>query len=73
MRTTLDIDEAVLSAARAKARADGTSVGRALSDIAREALHHSPAVSADFGFPVLHGVPGHEVTDEMVADALDDE
>ncbi len=25
------------------------------------------------GFPVLHGVPGHLVTDEMVAAARDDD
>lgn len=72
MRTTLDIDDAVLSAARAKARAEGISVGKAVSDLARQALEggHVDKVG---GFPVLKGVPGHVVTDELVSAYRDDD
>ncbi|QQS01094.1 MAG: DUF2191 domain-containing protein [Austwickia sp.] len=73
MRTTLDIDDVVLAAARSKARADGVSLGRALSDIAMLGLNAGTGAVPPAGFPVLHGVPGHLVTDEMVAAARDDD
>lgn len=75
MRTTIDIDETVLSAARAKARAEGISLGRAVSDLALQALTRAlPEDDADSGeFPTLRGVPGHVVTDEMVAAYRDDD
>jgi hypothetical protein len=38
MRTTLDIDDDVLSAAKDLARADGKTVGEVLSELARKAL-----------------------------------
>jgi hypothetical protein len=38
MRTTLDIDEDVLQAAKELARAEGKTAGRVLSDLARTAL-----------------------------------
>jgi hypothetical protein len=38
MRTTLDIDDDVLEAAKELARAEGTTAGKVLSDLARRAL-----------------------------------
>lgn len=73
MRTTLDIDDVVLSAARAKARAEGISVGRALSELALRALTAPPDSPSSSGLPVLRGVPGHVVTDELVAEHRDDD
>lgn len=74
MRTTVDIDPVVLSAARAKAAADRTSLGRALSELALAGLRSShPATHAAAGFPVMAGVPGHIVTDELVAEYRDDD
>jgi len=71
MRTTLELDDVVLSAARAKARAEGISLGRAVSDIALAGLALPTATdgpaSAGDGIPVLRGVPGHVVTDDLVA------
>ncbi len=61
--------------ARAKARAEGISLGRAVSDLALRSLG-GPAPTGpadDYDFPVLEGVPGHVITDEMVGAALDDE
>lgn len=63
MRTTLDIDERVLVAARAKADADGTSIGTALSAIALRALER-PAGAG--GFPTFSPTPDHVITDELV-------
>ncbi|GAA4765021.1 hypothetical protein [Microbacterium gilvum] len=73
MRTTLDIDPAVLSVARSKARAEGISLGRAVSDLALRGLAQSdvPATRTR-GFPVLSGSRDHIVTDELVAEHRDD-
>jgi len=74
MRTTLDLDPVVLSAARAKAAAERISLGKAVSELALSGLR---APSSQFttasGFPVLSGVPGRPVTDELVAAHRDDE
>ncbi len=73
MRTTLDIDPEVLSAARAKAHAENISLGRAISELALaglRALH--PELREASGFPVMRGIPGHPVTDKMVTDHRDD-
>lgn len=74
MRTTLDLDPAVLSAARAKARAEGTSLGKAISELALAGIKApgSPQASAS-GFPVLRGVPEHPVTDDLVSAYRDDD
>lgn len=75
MRTTLDIDDVVLSAARSKARAEGISLGRAVSDLALAALSRpsSESTGSQGGFPILRGVPGHVVTDDLVAAHRDDD
>ena len=73
MRTTLEIDPVVLSAARARAKASRVSIGRALSDLALEGLGASKATVRDRGgFPILTGNPAHRVTDELVAEHRDD-
>lgn len=73
MRTTLEIDDRVLIAARSKAAAEGVSLGRAVSDLALRALE-GPATGVErAGFPMLPSVPGHVITDEMVAAHRDDE
>lgn len=74
MRTTLDLDPVVLSAARAKAQAERTSLGKAISELALAGLK-SPGSSraSASGFPVLSGVPEHPVTDDLVASYRDDE
>ncbi|MFT4229453.1 MAG: hypothetical protein QM602_04110 [Microbacterium sp.] len=74
MRTTLDLDPAVLSAARAKASAEGISLGRAVSELALRGLRARRSQrSTQTGFPVLSGVPGHPVTDDLVASHRDDD
>lgn len=71
MRTTLDLDEAVLSAARSLASAQKISLGAAVSELARRGL----GVPGDRGsvdlvysgpFPVLVGDPERLVTPELV-------
>lgn len=77
MGTTLELDDAVLAVARAKAAADGTSLGCAVSELVRRGLSASgPALTssaAPAGFPVLRGSPGHVLTSELVAQHAEDD
>ena len=72
MRTTLDLDPVVLSAARARAKAERISLGRAVADLALAGLTAPQSSPAD-GFPVLTGNPEHLVTDELAATYGDDD
>jgi hypothetical protein len=72
MRITVDIDDDVLSAARALAARDGSSIGKALSVLAREAL--TRPVTGKKGRIPTFDVPADAppITDEMVCAALDE-
>ena len=69
MRTTLDIDDDVLQAARELAKAEKTTVGQLISELARRGLTQPSdsdmqSVEIVDGIPVL---PGRKiVTNEMV-------
>lgn len=74
MRTTLDIDDEVLAVARSKARHEGVSLGRAISDLAKAGLETPPsAVRTRNGFPVVDGPTGHVITLELVNRYRDDD
>lgn len=73
MRTTLDLDERVLAAARSKAQADGTSLGRAVSELALAGLSARGRSPGRAGFPVVKGAPGHVLSDELVEQLRDGE
>ncbi|NLG20505.1 MAG: hypothetical protein GX555_03610 [Actinomycetales bacterium] len=75
MRTTLEIDDQVLAAARSLARSRGISLGAAVSELARRGL--TPAVEGRLDthyspFPVMVGDEAVLVTDELVAELRDD-
>lgn len=53
MRTTLDLDESVLTAARALARDEGISLGTAVSRLARAGLDVHIGSITKTGFPVF--------------------
>jgi hypothetical protein len=54
MRTTLDIDDDVLQAAKELAATQGTSMGKVLSDLARKGLSPArPKVRIRNGVPLL--------------------
>lgn len=74
MRTTLDLDPTVVAAARSKARSEGISLGRAVSELALRGLARAGA-GADIvdGFPVLAGAPGHVLIDDDVERLRDDD
>ncbi len=77
MRTTLDIEDDVLAAAKALARRQRKSVGTVISELARRGLNQVPAVAgvaepaAFYGFDPLPE-RGVVVTDALI-DLLRDE
>jgi hypothetical protein len=71
MRTTLDIDDGVLAAARAIAEAENRSLGSVISELARRGL--VPAQRSTGAFPTFD-VPADAapITPDMVDRALDE-
>ena len=53
MRTTLDLDEDVLQAAKELAEARGTTAGKVISELARKALAPARAARTRNGVPLL--------------------
>jgi hypothetical protein len=73
VRTTLDIDDDVVAAARELAAGQRRSLGSVISELARRGL--TPAqVEADGGLPVIRVPAGTPpITPEMVRRALDED
>ena len=72
MRTTLDLDDDVLAAAKALAGHRGMTASQVLSDLARKGLAAGrPKARVRNGVPLLPTMPGRIVTPQMVEDALD--
>ncbi|HEV2375762.1 MAG TPA: hypothetical protein VGS19_26800 [Streptosporangiaceae bacterium] len=72
MRTTLQIDDDVLEAARQIATADGRSIGTVISELARRALRPTP-IKPDVAFPMFDvAVDAPPITPADVARALED-
>ncbi|MGI8672101.1 MAG: CopG family transcriptional regulator [Luteitalea sp.] len=57
MRTTLDLDDDLMEAARELAAARGTTAGRVISDLVRQALEARPRTSSRNGVPLLPARP----------------
>ena len=76
MRTTLEIDDDVMQAAKDLARLKNQGIGKAISDLARRGLvpEVSPIVELRDGIPVwIHGPGAVPITSEMVRNLSDDE
>jgi hypothetical protein len=73
MRTTLDLDEDVVLAARELAASERRSLGSVVSELARRGL--TPAsVSVEDGLPVIRVPTGSPpITADMVRRALDED
>ena len=73
MRTTLEIDDDVVMAARELAALERRSLGAVISELARRGLTPS-AIESDDGFPVIRVPAGTPpITPEMVRRALDED
>ena len=74
MRTTLDIDDDVLQAAKELAFMCKKTTGQVLSDLARKALEPAPEIRVRNGVPLLPHRPGApRTTVEDVERLLDEE
>jgi hypothetical protein len=73
MRTTLNIDDDVVAAARELAEGESRSLGSVISELARRGL--TPArVESEDGLPVIRVPPGTPaITPSMVRRALDED
>jgi hypothetical protein len=57
MRTTVDLDDDLLEAAKEMAAARGTTAGRVISDLLRQALEARPSAATRNGVPLLPARP----------------
>ncbi len=73
MRTTVDLEEDVLFAAKEIAKQRGTTVGHVLSDLARQALTRRAHVSAKHGLPLFPLQPDAGVVTLELVNRLRDE
>lgn len=73
MRTTLDIDEDVLLAAKEIAKQQGVSMGKALSKLAREALTRRASTTTRNGVPLFPQQPDTEIVTLEIVYQLRDE
>ena len=73
MRTTLDIEEDVLLAAKEIARQQKMTVGRVLSDLARKSLTRKAAVSEKHGLPLFQVQPDAGIVTLELVNQLRDE
>jgi hypothetical protein len=73
MRTTLDIEEDVLRAAKAIARQRGMTVGQVLSDLARKSLTRKSPVAKKHGLPLFPVQPDAGVVSLELVNHLRDE
>ena len=75
MRTTLDLDEDVLQAAKELADVHGTTAGKVLSELARKALAPARGGRIRNGVPILPRRPAGAplITMKLVNELRDDE
>lgn len=73
MRTTLDLEEDVLLAAKEIARQRGVSIGKVLSDLARQALSRQDTVTMRNGLPLFPIQPEARVVTLELVNQLRDE
>jgi hypothetical protein len=75
MRTTLEIDDDVLAAAKELAADRQTTTGKIISDLVRKALAHETApadVPVVVGFPILPHA-GRVITSEFIDKLLEED
>ena len=73
MRTTVDLEDDVLLAAREIAGRRGVSIGRVISDLVRQALSQREAATTRNGVPLIPIQPGAGITTLELVNKLRDE
>lgn len=72
VRTTLDIDDDVLQAAKEIAELRGRTAGQVLSELARKTLASKQSMKVRNGVPLLPHRAGRIVTTRMVEELLNE-
>jgi hypothetical protein len=73
MRTTVDLEEDVLLAAKEIAKQRGNTLGQVISDLARQALTRRPSISTKHGLPLFPVQPDAGVVTLELVNRLRDE
>jgi len=73
MRTTIDLEDDVLAAAKDIARQRRRTVGQVVSELVREALTRESVTEAEDGFPIFPRRPGGQVVTLELVNRLRDE
>ena len=73
MRTTIDLEEDVLLAAKEIARQRGVSIGKVVSDLTRQALSRQDFAATRSGVPLFPVRPGAGVVTLELVNQLRDE
>jgi hypothetical protein len=73
MRTTLDLDDDVLQAAKELAEMQKKTAGQVLSELARKALEPKRTYKVRNGVPLLPHQPGRIVTMKLVNELRDED
>ncbi len=73
MRTTLAIDDDILTAAKALATQQGRSIGEVISDLARRSLTRTPLGAQRNGIPLLTPRADSPLVTLQIVNALRDE
>ncbi len=73
MRTTLDLEEDVLLAAKEIARQRGVTVGKVMSDLVRQALTREVTDTKRHGLPIFPVQPGAGIVTLELVNQLRDE
>ena len=73
MRTTIDLEEDVLLAAKAIAKQRGSTIGQVLSDLARQTLTSRASISKKHGLPLFPVRPDAGVVTLELVNRLRDE
>ena len=73
MRTTIDLEEDVLLAAKEIARQRGSTLGQVLSELARQSLTRRPPISIKHGLPLFPVQPDAGVVTLELVNRLRDE
>ena len=73
MRTTVDLEEDVLLAAKEIAKQRGNTLGQVISDLTRQALTRRPSISTKHGLPLFPVQPDAGVVTLELVNRLRDE
>jgi hypothetical protein len=73
MRTTLELDDDLIAAAKDIARQEGTTLGQIISRLARQSLESTASLKVRNGVPLFQPVAGVSHSDMRIVNALRDD